>query len=352
MPKKKVHDILNTAQMAGHEAEVRKLKLEKRALQSQLNAAIDARGAIESQLDAACLLKSAPSGKVYVRKKSSSVRSAAIVLPACDWHLGETIRCENVNGVNEYNVNEATKRVNRFLTKAVELVDWYRKLSPVKEIWFPLLGDLISGDIHDELRESNEATAPESAILVQELVDSSIRTLRHETKLPVHIPTIPGNHGRSTQRIRIKTDTRNSWEQMIYRMLAKRWDSDRNVQFHVGESLLNEQVITGRRCRFLHGHVIRYYGGVGGISVPVNKAVQSWNDMRECDHTFFGHYHQFMFHYPRWVACGCTVGASEFSIWVRAPWQHPSQTFVALDPQYGITCAMPIFVTEPKRWKK
>jgi len=348
----KASDIINATNKLKHEEEIRILRAQLKSERAMKAVCIDEKERLESQLDAMQMLKAVKSKRSIQNGKKSGRRAASVVLPCCDWHAGEVIRHESVNGINSYDIAECERRVHRYFQKAVELIRWYSELSPVKELWLPLLGDLVSGDIHAELRESNEASASEAVLLVQDLLHAGITYLRNATKLPIIIPTVPGNHGRSTDKIRIKTDTRNSWEQMLYRSLARYYNSNPGVDVRVGEALLNEQEIAGRYVRFLHGHVIRYYGGVGGISVPVNKAVQAWNDIKSADFTIFGHYHAFQWYYPRWVSCGCIVGASEYSVWIRAPWQHPSQTFISIDPEYGMTCAMPIFVKQPKRVQK
>jgi hypothetical protein len=281
--------------------------------------------------------------------RKSKGRGVAVVVPATDWHVEETVYREAVNGKNEYNLPEAKRRIERFYQKIVELIEWQNHLSPVKEIWHPLLGDMLTGYIHEELMESNSLSPTEACVFLQEMICGGIDMLRRETKLPIFVPTCVGNHGRTTFKKRIKTSFKNSFEWLLYMMMAKRYEKDKNVTWFVGQGYHNTQKIMDRKVRFHHGDGLRYMGGVGGITIPVNKSISQWDKVDAADFDIFGHWHTFMLGYPKWVSCGSVMGYSEYSVEIKADFQHPTQTFIVLDRNYGMTCAIPIFLTKPQR---
>ena len=276
-------------------------------------------------------------------------KGVAVVVPATDWHVEERISLGTTNGKNEFDLEIAEDRIRKFYQKVLRLIDWQNRLAPVIEIWHPLLGDLLSGYIHEDLAESNSLSPTEACVFLQEMICSGIDFWLKKTKLPIYIPTCVGNHGRTTSKRRIKTSCQNSFEWLLYRTLAKYYTKSKRVHWHVGQGYHNTMEIMGRKVRFHHGDNLRYQGGVGGISIPVNKAVAAWDRVETVDFDIFGHWHTFLAHYPKWVACGSLMGYSEYSIAIKAEFQHPTQTFMVINRNYGMTCAIPIFLTKASR---
>lgn len=159
------------------------------------------------------------------------------------------------------------------------------------------------------------------------------------------IPLISGN---TTQKIRVATRVDNSYEWIIYQSLAREFRGDKRVNFKIAEGYHVYHKIQGWNCRFHHGDAIKYGGGVGGITIPVNKAIASWNKSRVADYDFFGHWHQFIWH-KRWVCCPCLIGYDDFSLWIKAEYEEPSQMFAVMDKDRGLVEVRPIFVDSPQQ---
>jgi hypothetical protein len=303
----------------------------------------------EKALVATLSIQRNPSIRTFATPKRSKPNGVAVIAPATDWHVEERVAKAAVNGKNHFDLSEAEVRIKRFYEKVLELIDWQNHLAPVVELWHPLLGDLMSGYIHEELMESNSLSPTEACVFLQDMICSGIDLLRKKTRLPIHIPTCVGNHGRTTPKKRIKTSCKNSYEWLLYMTLAKRYQFDHRVCWDVGQGYHNTQTIMGRKVRFHHGDGLRYMGGVGGITIPVNKSVAQWDKVSPADFDIFGHYHTHLAHYPKWVSCGSLMGYSEFSVEIKAEFQHPTQAFIVIDRRYGMTQATPIFLTKPTR---
>jgi hypothetical protein len=307
----------------------------------------------DQQIAALTAIKNKPIQHCVVKQNTQRclAESVAVVIPATDWHVGEKVFSEATGGKNYYDINEAAKRINKFYTSAIELLEWQRHRNNVSEIWHPLLGDLMTGAIHDDLLESNELSPVEACVFLRDMLCAGIDFLRSQTGLPVFIPTCVGNHGRTTLKPRVKTSCRNSYEWLLYKTLEKIYEKDADVHFFVGTGYHNTQKIMDRLVRFHHGDSLQYQGGVGGITIPVNKAIAQWDKVSPVDLDVFGHFHQFLEHYPKWVACGTLMGYSEFSVKIKAEFQHPTQTFIVISRQFGIDLAKPIYLTESQRDK-
>lgn len=329
---------------------VEKAKGEAASWKQKHREAMDAAMLLESQVEHLVGIQGKPAIRAFERARKHTKRGVAAVIPASDWHVEEQVSAEGTSGKNHFDLQEAEARIRRFYAKSLELIDWYGHFAPVREIWHPLLGDLMTGYIHEELMETNSLSPTEACVFLQEMICSGIDLWRREAKLPIYIPTCVGNHGRTTQKKRIKTSCRNSYEWLLYKTLARQYENDKAVFWNVGAGYHNIQEIMGRKVRFHHGDGLRYMGGVGGITIPVNKAIAQWQKVGAVDFDVFGHWHTFIWGYNTWVSCGSLIGYTEFSVEIKADYQHPSQAFIAVDRDYGITCAIPIFLTAP--WRK
>ncbi len=350
--RKKPKELIQESKDAQMEVSLAKARGDATIWKAKCKRAIASAIAIEKQLDVALSLEgnhsSLPSPRILKTGKSKP-EGVAVVVPATDWHVEETVYKESTNGKNCFNLTEAEKRIKRFYQKIIKLIEWQNHLAPVIELWHPLLGDLISGYIHEELMESNSLSPTEACLFLQDMLCSGIDFLLKETKLPIFIPTCIGNHGRTTQRMHIKTGYKNSYEWLLYKTLANVYKKNKRVMWDVAQGYHNTQIIMGRKVRFHHGDGLRYMGGIGGITIPINKAIAQWDKVEAVDFDIFGHWHTFMSCYPKWVSCGSLMGYSEYSVSIKAEFQHPTQTFIVLDRRYGMTQAVPIFLTKPSR---
>ena len=341
-------DLLNRAEKSGLEFELSRVRADAAKWRRKHADAMAAAKTFEAQVNALLAIEDNPIIQNFERQKRQKGKSegVAAIVPATDWHVEERIEPDQVNFKNAHNLTLAEKKIKRFYAKILRLLDWQNSFAPVTELWHPLLGDLLSGYIHEELEESNELSPTEASVFLQEMLCSGIDLLLRETKLPIFIPTCQGNHGRTTPRKRIKTSYKNSYEWLLYMTLARFYRRNNRVHLDVGRGYHNTQTIMGRKVRFHHGDGLRYQGGVGGITIPVNKAIAQWNKAGEVDFDIFGHWHTHLVNYPTWISCGSLMGYSEYSVEIKADFQHPTQTWIVIDRNYGLTAALPIFVTQ------
>ena len=349
MSRRNPKELVAKAEQVPVEVKLAKATEDAASLRKQNKRIISSAVESEKRLDALLSITGEPAMRRFEKFKRSESDGVAVVVPATDWHVEEHVFKNAVNGKNAFDLKEAEYRIKRFYSKIIELIEWQNHLAPVVEIWHPLLGDLMSGNIHEDLSETNELSPTETCVFLRDQIYSGIDMLLRETKLPIAIPTCVGNHGRTTQKMRIKTSTKNSYEWLLYKTLEKLYEKHPRVAFYVGNGYHNTQTIMGRKVRFHHGDGLRYQGGVGGLTIPVNKSISQWDKVSSADFDIFGHWHTFLLGYPKWVSCGSLMGYSEYSLFIKAEYQAPTQTFIVIDRRYGMTLATPIFLTPPKR---
>lgn len=278
--------------------------------------------------------------------KRGGSESVAIAV-ASDWHIGETVIGANINGVNDFNNEVAERRVKAFFTKTLELVEIMRSATRVNHLVVALLGDLISGYIHEELLEESYFSPHESIDWLYIAVKDGIEyLLKYGGFKQITIPCCYGNHGRSTAKKRFASASKNSFEVTLYKELARRYDKHKIVKFQVspGYSLF-QRYFDRYTIRYHHGDYMRFGGGVGGISIPINKGITKMNQKKHADIDVFGHFHQFK-DGGHWVCNGSLIGYNAFAESINASYEPPRQLFFTIERDRGKTFTAPIFLDE------
>jgi hypothetical protein len=281
--------------------------------------------------------------KVVHSKKKASKGQAAACLVLADWHAEEEVVPESVSGLNEYSLDVFEQRIVRCFEKAPVLLRQSRGMSEIDEFVVVLLGDLVSGYIHEELQEENQLGPMEAVWKVQDHLHSGIEFLRKEVKCEsFRVVACYGNHGRTTKRKRHGSAYKTSLEWLLHQIVAVR---NPEVEWEIARGYHNTVDVKGNTVRFHHGDAIRYQGGVGGITIPVNKAIASWNKGKRADYDVFAHWHQFHRSW-NWVCCGTLMGYNAFAVSIKAEYQPPTQAYLVFDRNKGMVTAEPVFVED------
>lgn len=222
-------------------------------------------------------------------KKTNGESHATAVIVLSDWHSEELVDKIIVNGLNEFNLDIAKKRSIQCFQTALRMLNIFKRDIQIDRVILALLGDFFSGSIHDDLMESNLLSPIDATMFAQELLLSGINFLLKETDFDFVIPCHSGNHGRMTKKNRHSTEAGNSLERFMYHSLSTHFIANKRVEFIIAPSYHSYvQVYPNYTIRFSHGHNVRYAGGVGGITIPVNKAIAQWNKARNVDLDVFG----------------------------------------------------------------
>lgn len=322
------------------EARNRELTAKAKALHTRL-ATAEARANLLAGLKA-----DGTNGPQYTPPRKGTKGNATAILVLSDWHVEELVEADKVAGENAFNLTIARERIERTFQKFLMLLEDARGLASIDEVVVAVIGDLISGYIHEELMEGNQlAPLPATRFAAEHLSLGLDLILRKANVERITIPTCFGNHGRTTPKMRVATAAENSFEQNLYFHLAQQWKHEPRVAWKIEPGLHNWLEVQGKWIRFHHGDAIHYQGGVGGITIPVNKAIAAWDNMRRADLDVFGHWHQFNQHGFKWVSNGCLIGYSPYALRIKAAFQKPTQSFLVVDRANGLTRALPIFCT-------
>lgn len=303
---------------------------------------------LEEKLEAALAIsKFRASYKIPQGKKSRGSEAVAVAL-ASDWHIEEVVHRYQVAGLNEFNEEVCRTRVRRYFRHLLKLVKKEKVATKISTLVLWLGGDFISGSIHEELVEGNRLLPIDAILECREHIVSGIKYLLANSDLNVVVPTSSGNHGRTTHKVHVSTESGNSLEYFMYASIAKEFEKNPRV-----EVLLNKgyhtyvKVWPNFTIRFHHGHSMRYLGGQSGIAGPATRMIKNWNEGRHADLDCFGHFHQ-LYRHGTFVGNGSLIGPGAYSWRGGFSPERPQQAFFLVDRDLGLTGFHPIILTEDR----
>lgn len=288
-----------------------------------------------------------PEPRIAPRERKSGLREGTPLILASDWHIEEEVLPEQVAGRNRYNLDISARRMERFFEASMWAWKTQRQIFKIRDCipWFG--GDFITNFLHEENEQSN-LLSPTEAILYWEssmikgidywLTDPEIETFT--------IPMNDGNHGRTTKKMQASTRTKMSLEVLAYAHLAMHYKDEPRLRFILPTSqftFLDD--VYGKTIRFLHGDVFKYAGGIGGITVPLFRAMGRWEKTKHADLTCMGHWHQ-RYCLPDCMVNGSLIGYNAYAMAGGFPFEPPAQSLRMLDAQRWCGTDIPLWVSE------
>lgn len=278
-------------------------------------------------------------------KKASSPGVPTLFLS--DLHWGEVVFPTQIGGVNKYNIKIANARLAHTVETAIHLLKILDRDMDYPGIVVPLGGDLVSGNLHDELTATNEFNSMPTVLDLYGALIGAIQRLA-DTFGAVFLPCVTGNHGRDTRKIWNKDRHATSFDWLICQLLAKHFEADKRVTFFIPDGNDALYKVFGHRYLLTHGDKLGNGGdGIIGMLGPVirgdhKKRSRNAQIGREYDTLICGHFHQYT-HMTRVVVNGSLKGMDEYAYIGNFPWEAPQQALWVTHPRHGPTFRMPIY---------
>jgi len=272
-----------------------------------------------------------------------------------DLHWGERVRPEQIGGVNSYNIAIAHKRLRATIETTIALCKILDPNMKYPGIVIPLGGDMVSGNIHDELAASNELnTMPTVLDLYGQLVPAI--KLMADTFGNVFLPCVSGNHDRDTKKIWSKDRNHTSFGWLLYQFLAAAFAGDKRVTFYIPDGSDALYRIYGTRYLLTHGDQFRGGDGIIGPLGPITRGEQKKNTRnaavgQDYDVMEFGHFHKRLLS-ARLRGNGSLKGYDEYAAASNFGFEPPSQNFWVTHPDHGITFDAPVYCDEARKARK
>lgn len=323
---------------------LKEVKCKVSNLEKKYNEALDLIENLRKENTALISLKASKKSKPIISKHSNSLKREVVpVIVASDWHIEEYVDPDVTNGLNSYNLDIAKQSICQFFSNAAFLINREKLSSKINVAVLSILGDIINGVLRDEDLQNNKLTSIEAVTLARSFIYDGVKFLAEETGCTINVICCTGNHGRLTDKIFPSNQVKNNLEYLMYKTLERDFRDNPKVNFYVSESYYYIQDILGVRVRFHHGHIFKFNGGIGGLSVPVLRKISQMNLIEYADLDVCGHFHSMQI-YNNCILNGSLVGTNGYSIQLGIPFEPPRQTFFLIDEKYKRSTVTPIFI--------
>ena len=272
-----------------------------------------------------------------------------------DLHWGEVVHPSQINGVNKYSLAIARERLNHTVQTAIHLLRILDRDMHYPGIVVPLGGDMVSGNIHDELQATNELNTMPTVLDLYDHLVGAIKLLA-DTFGHVFLPCVSGNHGRDTRKTWAKDRNHTSFDWLLYQFLAKHFMDDKRVTFFIPDGPDAYYKVYGLRYLLTHGDQFKAGDSIIGPIGPLTRGGQKKLARNQAvgqdfDVMIAGHWHQYI-HLTRLIVNGSLKGYDEYAYAGNFGFERPTQALWMTHPTHGITYRMPVFCDEPKKGQK
>lgn len=282
-------------------------------------------------------------------RRRGTENRGTLCLSLSDCHFDEIVDPAEVEGRNAYSREIAELRLEKFFGNAVKITRNYLKGVELDGCYLDLGGDLVSGTIHEEITQSNEAHAPETAFYWSERIAAGMKILADEFGR-VLVTSVSGNHGRLTRKPRSKGRTRDNWDWLIAKWLEREFQADERFDFIIPDA--TDVLVTLYSTTFLvnHGDQVSGGGGIGGIWPPIMRMVAKKRSRHDFDVAVIHHWHS-LIQAPEQglIVNGSLKGTDEYALTVlNAAPERAQQALWITTPEHGVTFQAPILVVDRK----
>ncbi len=276
------------------------------------------------------------------------------ILFASDIHWGERISPEELDGVNGYSPEIARQRLHRLFETTIQICrDAMSPKYRYPGIVYARGGDMISGDIHQELRESNSLSSIPAVMDIAKYEIAGIKLLL-EAFGRVHVVSVPGNHGRQTEKPMHKRVVETNYDTLLAYMIESHFRAigEDRVTFCTPESGDAVFAVCGWQFLMTHGDRIGSRGGEGfigpvaTISRGMKKTFDFYASLRKrIDYMLIGHFHTSL-KLEYGFANGCLSGFSEYARSFRMRPTRPSQWLLLVNQPHGVFAPFEVFLED------
>ena len=293
-----------------------------------------------------------PKFDIIWKTTESKVSHETAVLLLSDFHLGETVVKKEVYGLGEYNIDIFAKRL-KFLANSIKNIT-IKKLRgyEINKLCIFMLGDMISGMIHDELIENGED-------VIFQILNGAYITAQFILEMStlfkkIDIDGVVGNHGRLHKKPRFKKRYTN-WDFVFYQFLSTFLANNERIKCTFPKSFFTIKKIYDWNFLLLHGDNIRGWAGIPWYGIE--RAMWRLGDLLQGQSNIVLHYKVFgHFHHTgeldrtpgELLINGSLIGGTEYSLGRLFEFDRPTQLFLGVHADKGLTWRYPMRADFPE----
>lgn len=274
--------------------------------------------------------------KPNINKNNFNKTSESVVLLS-DFHWDEVVDYEQMLGINEYSLEIAQRRIDTLFKQFIQNAQVYG----ITTINLLLLGDMISGELHD-LAENSEVGIIKGVLQLADYISQHIQNLsRHFDK--IKILGLVGNHSRTHIKPRYKNKQTQNYEYILYEFIKR--EVKNIAEFDLPESYMKLHNIQGFEFLSLHGDIIKGGNGLnstpGNLSRDISLLGGTLSQVGEnFQYVNMGHFHTSnitkAYNGAKIIMNGSLIGPNEFSLGALKKGEPPTQTFYIVEREKGM----------------
>ena len=278
----------------------------------------------------------------FPRHKYAALKaSKPLVVPSLmlsDWHIGEVIQKDEMEGFNEFTYQIGEDRIFDIVDSFLKWVEVQRKIYNITTVSILGLGDWVSGNIHAELLATNEFPLPvqtaKAGLLLGEVF---VRLSPHFDAVNVD-EVGADNHGRLQPKPQAKQKSSNSMSYLVH-TIANQY-SEKQGNIHVTEAAGIKMVTKIAEHSFLmeHGDTVKAYMGIPYYGMNRERGREAMKRMgtdKAFNYMALGHWHVPGFVEGSVIVNGSLSGTTEFDHSVGRH-AEPAQVAFMVHPKHGV----------------
>lgn len=239
-------------------------------------------------------IKATPPYPAFSVSHAKGRPSAIPVITFSDWHVGAMINPDETEGFGIYNYEIAQSRLFSILDSFLRWVDAQRNAYALDECTIFGLGDYISGDIHDELRVTNEFPIPVQTARAGLLLGEVIKRIASCFKRVTVYEVGADNHGRLVRKPQCKQKYQNSMSFLVHAMANEVARPCENVEIIEAQGMKHLASVGDYKFLLEHGDTVKAWMGIGYYGINRERgreAMRRMNTEKGFHYQGIGHWH-------------------------------------------------------------
>jgi hypothetical protein len=264
-----------------------------------------------------------------------------------DLHLDEVVDLAEMRGKNKYDRAIAHNRMTNLGVNTVKMARDYISGVHFDGLTLWVNGDLVTGNIHEELRETNDSVDVVDTVdhWVDDLAGMFVGLADYFQRVHV-VVSGGGNHGRNQKKPPAKGAVRSNFDWLLMRIVYRELKADDRFTWNIAESLDVRETQYGHRYFMVHGDDFQGGDQIAGAVRPVmmgdyRTLTMEIVDGEPYDTMLVGHFHQYTT-LPRAIINGSLKGYDEFAKRKKFRPEVPKQAFWITTPEHGPSFHLPI----------
>jgi hypothetical protein len=163
-----------------------------------------------------------PFDSIYQKTYRSKKKVVSPITPVghgTDSHMGAVQEADEIEHFNEYNPKICEARNIGFVTSMLDWIMLHRNVYTIKNCHMVYTGDLVSGDIHDDLRVTNAFPVTQQVVEAAKVHTQQIALLAPHFEIVVVDFLTEDNHSRLTKKPQAKEAGINSYGYLIAKFM-------------------------------------------------------------------------------------------------------------------------------------